>query len=172
MKPLRRATLIGSLGAAALLVLSLPAAPTLASGTVIPAPASGAGTPLQAVLALVRPFSTPGTTQGACDALGGQVAACPVTPRLRYRLQHPVRYQENGNLVCRCQNPPRSVRSTQRDRNPFVAHVDTRWVYGASRAYTITFVVARQDDGWRVDDAYCAGRPQSSIYNPPAGPCA
>ena len=33
------------------------------------------------------------------------------------------------------------------------------------------FVVGRQDDGWRVDDAYCAGRPQTSIYNPPAGPC-
>jgi pimeloyl-ACP methyl ester carboxylesterase len=39
-----------------------------------------------------------------------------------------------------------------------------------STAYTITFVVGREEDGWRVDHAYC-GRPQTSIYNLPTGPC-
>jgi hypothetical protein len=159
----RQLALVGTLGAVAVAALPIWAAPAVTQGT---------ATPLRAVLVLVRPFSTPDAAQGACNALTGQVASCPVTPRLRYRLQHPVRQRENGNLVCRCQNPPRRVRAAQTDRNPFVAHVDTRWVYGASLAYTITFVVARQDDGWRVDDAYCAGRPQTSVYNPPAGPCA
>jgi hypothetical protein len=118
--------------------------------------AAGTATPLQAVLALVPPFSTQGPALGTCNALGGQVAACPVTARLRYRLQHPVRPQENGNLICRCQNPPRGMRVARTDRNPFVAHVNTRWVFGASRAYTITFVVARQDAGWRVGNTYCS----------------
>ena len=113
----------------------------------------------------------PAPAQGACAALGGQGAACPVTPRLRYRLQRPVRYQQIGNLVCRCRNPLRGVRAAQTGRNPFVARVDTRRVCGAPRAYAITFIVVRQDDGWRVDDAFCACRPQTSIYNPLAGPC-
>jgi hypothetical protein len=102
----------------------------------------------------------------ACNALRGQALACPITARLRYRLQHYIRYVETANLVCRCQNPPRAVRWMQTDNNGFVAHVNVRWMYGATNSYTITFVVARQDDGWRVDDAYCAGRPQTSIYNP------
>jgi hypothetical protein len=90
--------------------------------------------------------------------------------RLRYRLQHYHR-GENGNLVCRCQNPPRALRWRQTDTNGFVAHVSTQWLYAASTAYTITFVVGREEDGWRVDHAYC-GHPQASIYNPLTGPCA
>jgi hypothetical protein len=57
MNSVRGAALIGSLATAALTALSLPAAPTLASGT---------ATPLQAVLALVRPFYTRGVTLPQC----------------------------------------------------------------------------------------------------------
>jgi hypothetical protein len=142
-------------------------------GTVRAAPAAvpGTATPLQAVITLVRPFLSPGPGTNACNALTGRIRSCPISARLRYRLQH---YQrgENGNLVCRCQNPPRALHWTQTDTNGFVAHVSTRWLYGASSAYTITFVVGREEDGWRVDDAYCGGRPQTSVYNPPTGPCA
>lgn len=132
--------------------------------------AAAAPTPVQAVTTLLAPFARPGGSHGACDALTGHVLACPITARLRFRLRQ-YRQGENGNLVCRCQNPPRGIRWVQTGNNGFVARVDTRWLYGASTSYTITFVVAREDDGWHVDDAYCARRLQTSIYNPPAGPC-
>ncbi len=142
----------------------------LAPGATAAPSVAGAATPAQAVSALLKPFYTPGPAGGACNALSGQVAGCPITLRLRYRLQH---YQrgENGNLICRCQNPPRIVRWTQKDNNGFVAHVTTTWIYGASSTYALVFIVARQDDGWRVDDSACAGRPATSVYTPPTGPC-
>jgi hypothetical protein len=124
---------------------------------------TGTATPLRAVMALIAPFYSPAAGHNACNALTGRGGTCPVTPRLLYRLEHPMRFKENGNLVCRCQNPPRSVRWAQVDDNGFVAHVNVRWVYLAANSYTITFVVARQDDGWRVDDASCAGDPRTSI---------
>jgi hypothetical protein len=123
-------------------------------------------------VALIAPLYNPAAGHNACNALTGRVGTCPITPRLLYRLEHPIRFKENGNLVCRCQNPPRAVRWAQVDDNGFVAHVNVRWMYLAANSYTITFVVARQDDGWRVDDAYCAGNPTTSIYEPPTGPCA
>ena len=63
------------------------------------------------------------------------------------------------------------MRWAQVDDNGFVAHENVRWVYLATNSYTITVVVARHDDGWRVDDAYRAGNPKTSIYNPPTRPC-
>ena len=153
----------------AITAATLPLFPGVALAA--PAAVTGTATPLQAVITLVRPFITPGPFSGACNALSGRVLACPITARLRYRWQHSLRV-ENGNLVCRCQNPPRAIRWNLTDNNGFVAHVSTRWVYGATNSYTITFVVGREDDGWRVDDTYCAGHPQTSVYNPPTGPCA
>jgi hypothetical protein len=123
-------------------------------------------------VALIAPFYNPAAGHNACNALTGRVRTCPITPRLLYRLEHPMRFKENGNLVCRCQNPPRAVRWAQVDDNGFVAQVNVRWMYLAANSYTMSFVVARQNDGWRVDDAYCAGDPKTSIYEPPAGPCA
>ena len=100
---------VGTLGAAALTLLPLPAAA---------APASGTATPLQAVVTLLRPFySGVAGNALACNANRGQVLACPITARLRYRLEHTIRFKENGNLVCRCQNPPRAVRWMQTDNN-------------------------------------------------------
>jgi hypothetical protein len=123
-------------------------------------------------VALIAPFYNPAAGHNACNALTGRVRTCPITPRLLYRLEHPMRFKENGNLVCRCQNAPRAVRWAQVDDNGFVAQVNVRWMYLAANSYTMSFVVARQNDGWRVDDAYCAGDPKTSIYEPPAGPCA
>ena len=117
---------------------------------------TGTATPLRAVVALIAPFYNPAAGHNTCNALSGRVGTCPITPRLRYRLEHPIRFKEHGNLVCRCQNPPRAVRWGQTDNNGFVAHVNVRWIYLATNSYTVTFMVARQDDGWRVDDAYCA----------------
>ena len=87
---------------------------------------TGTATPLRAVMALIAPFYNPAAGHNACNALTGRVGTCPVTPRLLYRLEHPLRSKENGNLVCRCQNPPRAHRRvevqgahiTHRQRNP------------------------------------------------------
>jgi hypothetical protein len=92
-------TIIGSLGAAALLVLSLPGAPTLASGTVAPEPASGAGSPLQAVLALVRPFSTPG----------------PALKKILPRTEH----RRHKGLNNRAENPHQPTRQRERAMRRF-----------------------------------------------------
>jgi hypothetical protein len=157
--------------ALSVLALSLSLAP--AGVTAAPTmPPKGTATPLRAVVALIAPFSNPAAGHNACNALTGRVATCPITPRLLYRLEHPIRFKENGNLICRCQNPPRAVRWMQTDNNGFLAHVNVHWMYLATNSYTVTFVVAHQDDGWRVDDAYCAGDPTTSIYEPPTGPCA
>jgi hypothetical protein len=89
-------------------------------------PPMGTATPLRAVVALIAPFDNPAAGHNACNALSGQVRTCPITPRLPYRLEHPIRFKVNGNLVCRCQNPPRAVRWAQTDSNGFVAHVNVR----------------------------------------------
>lgn len=144
----------------ALSILVLPAA-ALAAGT---------ATPEEAVSALVKPFYTPGAGGGTCDAVTGKVDGCPVTTRLLDRLQHPDSGPGSGNIVGRTQNPPQSVSISLLDNNGQTSRVNTRWQYGSS-SYTITFVATKQADGWAVDDSYCAGHPETSIYNAPTGPC-
>jgi hypothetical protein len=149
--------------------------PALSAGAALPvtrtAASPGTTTAVQAVAALLAAFTKPSVSH-ACDAVRGAVDACPITPRLRYYLQHPPRTAGGGaNLVCRCQNPPRFIHWQQRDNNGYQAHVTTLWTYGAGAKPNITFVVARQAPGWSVDDTYCAGRPETSLFVIPAGPC-
>lgn len=132
--------------------------------------AAGAATPEAAVSTLIKALQDPAATGVACNALTGQLDDCPITARLRTRLQNPTP-EENGNLVSRSQNPPSSVAVTLVDSDGQTARVNTKWEYGAS-SYTITFVVVKGADGWLVDDSYCAGNPQTSIYNSPVGPCS
>ena len=131
--------------------------------------AVGAATPEAAVSTLIKALHDPSASGVACNALTGQLDDCPITARLRTRLQNP-KPEENGNLVSRSQNPPGSVTVTLVDNDGQAAHVNTKWEYGAS-SYTITFVVVKGADGWLVDDSYCAGKPETSIYNSPVGPC-
>lgn len=126
-----------------------------------------AATPEQAVATLLEPFYNPAAGTGACDAVSGQFAACPITARLRDRLEHAT---ENGNIVSRSQNPPRSVTINPIHNDGQMAHAATIWDYGNS-SYSITFTVVKQDDGWLVDDSFCTALPTSSIYNAPTGPC-
>src|SRR5438128_10856083 len=107
------------------LALYLSLAPTRVNAAAT-MPPMGTATPLRAVVALIAPFYNPAAGHNACNALTGRVGTCPVTPRLLYRLEHPMRFKENGNLVCRCQNPPRAVRWAQVDDNGFVAAVTVR----------------------------------------------
>ena len=134
---------------------------------------AGAATPEAAVSTLIKALQDPAATGVACNALTGQVDDCPITARLRTRLQNPVA-GENGNLVSRSQNPPSAVSVAviylDSETNPRIAHVNTKWEFGTS-FYVITFVVVKQADGWLVDDSYCAGSPETSIYNSPVAPC-
>jgi hypothetical protein len=131
---------------------------------------AGASSPEEAVRILIETLYNPSAGNKPCNALNGQFADCPVTARLLQRLQNPIAGQETGNLVSRSQNPPQSVTITPVDNTGQLAHIDTKWQYGTS-SYSITFAVVKEADGWRVDDSYCTGAPQTSIYNPPTGPC-
>ena len=151
-----------ALAASALLLLPLSAgaAPN----------AVGASTPEEAVSIIVAPFYTPGQNDAACNALTGKLDGCPLRPRLLDRLQHPIVGVETGNLISRSQNPPQTVRVSLIDNDGSMAHVDTRWDFGAGY-YSITFVVIKEAGAWNIDDSYCTGHPQTSIYQSPTGPC-
>ena len=148
----------------------------LVSVGAVAAQAGGATSPAEAVRALVRPLAG-AESPGGCNTLTGQVGDCPVTARLRTRLQNPQPGVETGNLVSRSQNPPRAVEvaEVKLPADATVAQVNTRWEYGTSAQrfeYTITFVVRQEAGGWLVDDTYCLNDPGTSIFNPPTGPCA
>lgn len=128
--------------------------------------AFGASTPEQAVTTLVEPFYNPAAGSNACNAVTGRFAACPITVRLRARLEGAT---ENGNIVSRSQNPPRRVAIMPTKSDAHVAQVATVWDFSSS--YSITFTVVKQEGGWLVDDSFCSAEPSSSIYNPPTGPC-
>jgi|GEM_PF-3462860 len=132
--------------------------------------AAGAATPEAAVSTLIKTLHDPTASGAGCNALTGRVDDCPITAKLRARLQKPAP-GENGNIVSRSQNPAQSVAVTLVENDGQTARVNTRWEYGAG-SYTITFVVVKEADGWLVDDSYCAGNPQTSIYNSPVGPCS
>ena len=127
---------------------------------------AGATTPVQAVTILVTPFSSSQHNK-ACNALEGKLAACPITQRLRQRLQTA---KENGNLICRCQNPPRWTRVWLYSRSGTTAHVEVMWDYGGTW-YPMVFVTVMRHGGWLVDDQYCTARPSTTVYHTPAGPC-
>jgi hypothetical protein len=99
---------------------------------------------------------------------------CPITPRLRRWLRaHPSGPSGPGTRpptvlgdydpICRCQNDVRTVRFHTDSDSGGVARV-TATIAFYPEAQRITFVVLHAPDGWRVDDTYCAGRPQTSIY--------
>ena len=149
---------------------------SLLTVAVVAAQAAGATNPSAAVQVLVQPFVAAGSPQAGCNALTGQVADCPVTARLRARLQSPIPGVETGNLVSRSQNPPAvlEVAQIKLAEGATEAQVNTRWGYGASpnQAETIiTFVVRKEAGGWLVDDSYCQNNLSTSIHNPPVGPC-
>jgi hypothetical protein len=152
------------------LVLSLLAVAAVA------AQAAGAASPSAAVRTLVQSLATANTPATGCNTLRGQVDDCPITARLRTRLQSPIPGVETGNLISRSQNPPSTldVAEVKLAEGATVAQVNTRWQYGPSDnavEYTITFVARKEAGGWLVDDAYCQNDLSTSIYNAPTGPC-
>lgn len=142
-----------------------------------------AATPIQAAAALVQNYvyyraprqrlaAIAGPQFRACNPaqyMSGGTRACPLTPRLAYRLNHPDQ-PANGCLggctvdaISRAQNVAIRILLTERDVNARVAHVDTRWAY-YQNSYIITVTVVRRPMGWQVDDLFCAGRPGTTVY--------
>jgi hypothetical protein len=126
-----------------------------------------AGTPLQAVRIVVRPYIASGYNFANCTRLSPRLypnLICPETARLRHWLR--VRRLPVGSSdlpFCRCQSAARAVQLRQVDNNGRVAHVNAAWNLGPG-SFTDTFVVVHSSSGWLVDDEYCAGRPRTSVY--------
>jgi hypothetical protein len=138
-----------------------------------PTPSTTSGTPAapspqQAVETLLKPFYVQDAgLSSSCNALSGQFQGCPITARLLNRLRTAT---ENGNIISRSQNPPQDVRYTLLDNDGQTTHVNTTWNF-ASSSYAITFTAVKIAEGWQVDDSFCSGQPDTSLFNPPAGPC-
>jgi len=184
--------LVSMMGATVIPTMPATAAPAHGGGTGGSAVATerggdkamgGAATPVQAVAALVQNYvyyqaprqrlaAIAGPQFRACNPahfMSGGTRACPLTPGLAYRLNHPDRPADGClggctlEAISRAQNVAMRILITERDVNSRVAHVDTRWVY-YRQSYTITVTVVRRPLGWQVDDLFCAGRPGTTVY--------
>ncbi len=150
--------LVSVIGAAVIPTTPTTAAPAHGGGTGGSAVASGRGgnhgmsgaaTPIQAAATLAQNYvyypsarqrlaAIAGSQFRACNPaqyMSGGTRACPLTPRLAYRLNHPDQ-PANGCLggctvgaISRAQNVAIRILLAERDVNARVAHVDTRWMY-------------------------------------------
>lgn len=100
------------------------------------------------------------------------VPGCPLTPRLRARLAtNPTSGPGGGaDPMCRCQNVTSRSVYVVLQNNGATARVEARLFFGAS-AVNLTFALIDAGGRWLVDDTYCFGRPATSIYHSPVGPC-
>ncbi len=140
---------------------------------------SASTSPLGAVRTLVI---VPRTQQYACaraywpgSEKGAFGSACPITARLRaWLLAHPIgpsggfgaRPPQNvldGDPICRCQASIVNAALHVDGVTTTSARVTATIKYGLTPP-RITFVVLHRAGSWRVDDAFCQGRPQTSIY--------
>lgn len=130
-----------------------------------------ASSPFWAVRRVIQGFvGHPGKTY-ACKASQGNYSHCPMTGRLKKRANELGKLQ--ANPICRCQNTAQSITMSFAHRMGSRATVDTTWRYGPGSKESITFVAVRASGmaGWQVDDSYCTGQPNTSLYKPPKGPC-
>ena len=143
---------------------------------------AGTSTPVQAVASLLKGYVYRQAARQRLARLAGPrfptcrpvppeggITPCPVTPRLRYRLNHPDRPAPGclgsctPDAICRCQNTAINIIMRSLDNNGLVAHIHTRWGYYQS-ALRLTFTVLHGYGGWLVDDVYCTGRPDTTVY--------
>ncbi len=88
---------------------------------------------------------------------------CPITTRLRLRVASP------DVRLCRCQNASNTREIEALDeRSDDGGGIVRVTMYQGNTIYDL--VVVREGGDWRVDDEYCAGQPETSIYEV-AGPC-
>jgi hypothetical protein len=114
----------------------------------------------------------PGRYHAGC----GDLAACPVTDRLRARVEALSRPAAVGPgpvvQFCRCQNPASGMSVTSEPgASGGVAHVAL--VYGPTYTSRIDLVIVRTPDGrLLLDDTRCTGRgADTSIYAPALAGC-
>ncbi len=153
-------------GATAAAVQTSPAAPPAA--TAAPKPASVTTADLDALARRIFPGPNP----AGC----GNLASCPVTDRLRARVEQLSHTPANqpGPLAqfCRCQNGASGMSVTsEADESGGVAHVVLD--YGGSFTSKIDLIIVRQPDSrLLLDDTQCTGRGAgTSLYAPTMAAC-
>lgn len=110
---------------------------------------------LIAIAEAIFPEVTEGVFVG-CDTLAN--AECPLTARLRQRVD-----SDSFVNLCRCQNA-----SGTREIEPLSERLEDGGgivrvvLYEGNTSYDL--VVVADDSGWLLDDQYCSGRPETSIY--------
>ncbi len=174
MRPTRRATWL--LLAAALLcalVVSMacgedettpsaptaPAATAVANSTALPAPSVAE---LNALVEQVFPAIPSGAAYGYCGPNQASRDACPYSARLKARLNA----LTSANF-CRCQNGSSTREFTVQPSSTGGRATVTQ--FGGSQV--LELIIIREAGRLVVDDQLCAGRPATSIYNDPVGPC-
>jgi hypothetical protein len=158
--------------------ISILGASSLTSSSALAAPAAnGAVSPRRAVQIMIGPFYKPSAQSPSCNALKGQLTSCPLTGRLIKSLVLERRYEQahrsggNGNIFCRCQNPPQRIAITRLIPNGLTVHVLTVWQWGAE-TQMLTFVTRHTTTGWRVANEFCTAKPARDMYHYPIRPCS
>jgi len=150
-------------------LLALLVTALFAAGAAQPVRASGhaATTPTDAVTILVRSGTPQGPVRSDCDLTRRTYRACPVTDRLRQRMEQ-LSQAPFGEPVSRGSGQDLSPRIgvTEVSKSGGVALVNASFEGGLG-AVNITFVVRGQGREWLVDDSYCAGQPETTIYRSP-----
>ena len=126
-----------------------------------------AATPVEAVTILVSSGTPQGPVRSGCEPTRRTYTACPVTDRFLQRLEY-LSQAAFGEPISRGsgQDLSPSVRVAEIERNGDVALVDAGFEGGVSTV-TLTYVVRGQGGTWLVDDSYCAGKPETTIYGAP-----
>ena len=147
--------------------------------------ATAASSPVQAVRALLHGYvytasGHPGMQVApafrTCFPSGGHVRACPLTTRFLNRLRHPDP-RPKGCLggctldpVSRAENTTYWIALTVVGNNGTTAVVNTRWSFDQGK-HRLTYTVLRTEFGWQVDDSYCTGHPETTMYRVPVRSC-
>lgn len=127
----------------------------------------GAATPVEAVTILARGTTPQGPVRAGCSSIQRTYRDCPVTDRMLQRLEQGSQ-AAFGEPVSRGsgQDLNSGVRVTEIDNTGDVALVNAGMESGLPTV-TLTFVVRNQGGQWLVDDSYCAGQPETTIYSGP-----
>ena len=126
-----------------------------------------AATPVEAVTILVSGGTPQGPVRSGCGLGQRTYRDCPVTDRMRQRLEQGSQ-AAFGEPVSRGSGQDLSPRISvaEIERSGDVALVNAGFEGGVATV-TITYVVRGQGGTWLVDDSYCAGRPETTIYTQP-----
>lgn len=126
-----------------------------------------AATPVEAVTILVSGGTPQGPARSGCSLGQRTYRDCPVTDRMRQRLEQGSQ-AAFGEPVSRGSGQDLSPRISvaEIERTGDVALVNAGFEGGVARV-TLTYVVRGQGRTWLVDDSYCAGRPETTIYTQP-----